>query len=318
MSIEALLSKSDGSDETIDLRAWQSRMIASDELLWIDAEALDADEIAIVRRAVGLSDKASESLETDRDRPVATVLEDAVEVVVLALADDDGDEPVALQIILGDEWVITRHEKPLPFLAEHRERISDQRDVGQLTPVQFLVSVLDWHIDRFLHAAEELERRVEELDDAALRREEDLLQSLVRMRRRIARVRRILGMHREVFAEMVRPDFIADMEEADTQALAHVNGRLERAIQALAQVREQLIGTFDIHMTRTAQRTNDIMRVLTLASVVLLPSVVLAGIMGMNFKVGLFDEANFFWAVVAAMVAMAVGAIATARWRGWL
>ena len=318
MSIEALLSRSDGSDETIDLRAWQPRQIASDELLWIDAEAPDAEEVASIRRAIGLSEKAAESLEADRDRPTATVLEDAVEVVVLALADDDADDPVALQIVLGDEWVITRHQEPLPFLAEHRDRIRDQRDVGQLTPVQFLVSVLDWHIDRFLHAAEELERRVEELDDAALRSDEDLLTSLVRMRRRIARVRRILGMHREVFAEMVRPDFIADMEEGDTQALAHVNGRLERAIQALAQVREMLIGTFDIHMTRTAQRTNDIMRVLTLASVVLLPSVVLAGIMGMNFKVGLFDEPNLFWVVVAAMVAMAIGALTTARWRGWL
>jgi magnesium transporter len=43
-------------------------------------------------------------------------------------------------------------------------------------------------------------------------------------------------------------------------------------------------------MTRTAQRTNDTMRLLTLASVILLPSVVLAGVMGMNFKVGLFED----------------------------
>jgi magnesium transporter len=318
VSIEALLSRSDGTDETIDLGRWQSRQIARDELLWIDAQSPDAEEVAIIRRAVGLGDRASESLGIARDRPTATVFDGAVEVVVLALPDDDDDEPVALHIILGDEWVVTRHADPLPFLDDHRERIRDQRDVGQLTPVQFLVSVLDWHIDRFLHAAEELEREVEELDDAALRREEDLLSSLVRMRRRIARVRRILGMHREVFAEMIRPDFIADMEKGDARALEHVNGRLERAIQALAQVREMLMGTFDIHMTRTAQRTNDIMRVLTLASVVLLPSVVLAGIMGMNFKVGLFDEPNLFWLVVAAMVAMAVGALGVARWRGWL
>jgi magnesium transporter len=318
VSIEALLSRSDGSDEPIDLRRWQSRRIARDELLWIDAESPNADEVTLVAAAVGLSESAGRSLETDRDRPSARVLEDAVEVVVLALANDDGDEPVALHIILGDEWVITRHDAPLGFLDEHRDRIRDQRDVGRLTPVQFLVSVLDWHIDRFLHSAEELERGVEELDDAALRRDEDLLSSLVRMRRRIARVRRILGMHREVFAEMIRPDFIADMEQGDAEALAHVNGRLERAIQALAQVREMLMGTFDIHMTRTAQRTNNIMRVLTLASVVLLPSVVLAGIMGMNFKVGLFDEPNLFWVVVAGMVVMAAGALATARWRGWL
>ena len=47
------------------------------------------------------------------------------------------------------------------------------------------------------------------------------------------------------------------------------------------------------------------MRVLTLASVILLPSVVLAGIMGMNFKVGLFDNPNLFWVVIGLMVVMA-------------
>ena len=79
-----------------------------------------------------------------------------------------------------------------------------------------------------------------------------------------------------------------------------------------------LIGTFDVHMTRTAQRTNDTMRVLTLASVILLPSVVLAGVMGMNFKVGLFDDPNVFWVVIGIMLAMAAAAVGIARWRGWL
>jgi magnesium transporter len=71
-------------------------------------------------------------------------------------------------------------------------------------------------------------------------------------------------------------------------------------------------------MTQTAQRTNDVMRILTIVNVVLLPAVVLAGVMGMNFKVGLFENANLFWVVIAAMVAVAVASIAVARWRRWL
>jgi magnesium transporter len=83
-------------------------------------------------------------------------------------------------------------------------------------------------------------------------------------------------------------------------------------------VREMLIGTFDVHMTGMAQRTNDVMRILTLASVVLLPSVVIAGVMGMNFKVGFFDQASLFFVVVAAMVLLALGTVIVARWRRWL
>ncbi len=79
-----------------------------------------------------------------------------------------------------------------------------------------------------------------------------------------------------------------------------------------------LIGTFDVHMTRTAQRTNDIVRVLTWASVILLPAVVVAGIMGMNFKVGIFDNPTFFWVVIGLMVIMAATTLLVARWRRWL
>ena len=44
----------------------------------------------------------------------------------------------------------------------------------------------------------------------------------------------------------------------------------------------------------------------TLATVILLPSTVLAGIMGMNFQLGLFDLVWVFWIVVAAMLGIAV------------
>ena len=121
-----------------------------------------------------------------------------------------------------------------------------------------------------------------------------------------------------MFAELVRPDFVADMDEAQSRALAHEAERLTRASDAVSHVREMLIGTFDVHMTRTAQRTNDIMRVLTWTSVILLPGVVLAGIMGMNFKVGLFDNPNMFWVVIGFMIFTAVVTLVVARWRGWL
>jgi Mg2+ and Co2+ transporter CorA len=206
----------------------------------------------------------------------------------------------------------------MQYLDDRRETIRDDRPVGRLSSVQFLVSLLDWHVDTFFSAAEKLEEEVDRLDDAALRSDRGLLHQLVRMRRRIARVRRILSQHREIFAELARPDFLPDLDSSEHEAIAGVARRLDRAGEAVAHTREMLIGTFDVHMTRTAQRTNDIMRVLTLASVILLPSVVIAGVMGMNFKVGFFDQPNVFWVVIGAMAAMALGTLGIARWRGWL
>ena len=316
--MRALLSKGDGSDEAIDLRAWGSRRLSQDELLWIDIESLDEGDLDVVRGAIRLSDDAAEALESEPGKPDATVLKDAVEVIVLPLADDDTQDPAPLRILMGNGWVITRHEVPMPSLDEHRARITDQREVGQLTSLEFLVSLLDWHVDSFFRAAEELEAEVDDLDDAALRRDDDLLQDLVAMRRRIAKVRRIVSVHREVFAELMRPGFLTGLEEGESNALRHLADRLERAGEGVANVREMLIGTFDVHMTRTAQRTNDTMKILTLASVILLPSVVVAGIMGMNFKVPIFENSSLFFVVVGFMAVMAVVTLLVARWRHWL
>jgi len=74
----------------------------------------------------------------------------------------------------------------------------------------------------------------------------------------------------------------------------------------------------DIVMTRTSQRTNDIMRVLTVISSVLLPAVVVGGVMGMNFHPAFFDEPSYFFVVVGIMVALAVLTLFLARRRGWL
>ena len=318
MSIEALLSRADGSDEAVDLESMAPRRIAKDELLWVDLLAPTADEVTLVRDVLKLDDRAADALEHVPDRPSVTVQDGAVEVTAFEVAADGKRKAGALQILVGSGWIVTNHVDELPYLAEHRERITDQREVGRLTPVEFLVTILDWHVEQFFAAATSLETEVDRLDDAALGSDRDLLQRLVEMRRRIAEVRRVHGAHRELFAELARPDFLPEVSQDETDALAAMTQRLDRAGEAISYVREMLLGTFDVHMTRVAQRTNDVMRVLTLASVILLPSVVIAGIMGMNFKVGLFENPNLFWVVIAVMVVLAIATLAIARQRGWL
>jgi magnesium transporter len=318
VSLRALLSRADGSDVEIDLAEWTAERVRDDQLLWVDLDRPDEGELDELRRALALDDGLSDALASVPTAPDARVYARGTEVVILALATALEDDPVPVRILGGDGWVVTHRTADVPFIDEHWARIQDQRAIGVLTPLEFLASLLDRHVDTFFEAAEALEGEVDKLDDAALRATGNLLTRLVAMRRRIAHVRGILTPHRELAAELLRPDFLHSEDERASAALNAVGQRLDRAGDAMSRAREMLIGTFDVHMTRTAQRTNDTMRLLTLASVILLPSVVLAGIMGMNFKVGLFDQANLFYVVVGLMVLMALVTLAVARWRKWV
>ncbi len=71
-------------------------------------------------------------------------------------------------------------------------------------------------------------------------------------------------------------------------------------------------------MTRTAQRTNDVMKVLTIATVVLLPGSLIAGLLGMNVPMPVsHDDPLTFWIVVVGMAVLAVVILAWLRFRRW-
>ena len=103
-----------------------------------------------------------------------------------------------------------------------------------------------------------------------------------------------------------------DLENPDEDEIAHL-------VDTLRDTRESIVGSFDVLLPSTGQRTNEIVKVLTLASVVLLlPGALIAGVMGMNFKVGIFETAAYFWVVIGIIVAVIVATLAVARAREWI
>ena len=80
-----------------------------------------------------------------------------------------------------------------------------------------------------------------------------------------------------------------------------------------------VVGSFELFTTRTAQRTNDTMKVLTFFTVLLGTLAVVAGVLGMNFAAPFFDSGmRGFWIAIGSMAAIAVLAMLVARWRDWL
>jgi len=236
--------------------------------------------------------------------------------------DARADEAPWLDILAGPDLVITSHEQPLEFLAGMDDRIERDTTLGLLRSTQFVASLLDSVITTYYRAIDTIEDEADELDGAALRDKgrRALLEDLVAVRQRIARLRRLLASQRDVFASLADADFteVAGDKESAPAFLA-VATRFEGAFAAVGSARESILGSFDIYMTRTAQRTNDVMKVLALATVLLLPGSVIAGLLGMNVIVPLDkDSPMSFWIVVAGVALLAIALLGIARARRWL
>jgi magnesium transporter len=92
----------------------------------------------------------------------------------------------------------------------------------------------------------------------------------------------------------------------------------ERIWDMLENDKEVVEALEDTNESVISHRVNDILRVLTSISVIVLPLTLLASIWGMNVGVPGEGDMTAFWVIAAVMVALLVGMVAYFRRRGWL
>ena len=209
------------------------------------------------------------------------------------------------------------------FSTRFRERACGSGDTGRLDGLELLADLLEWVLESYFDAFEDIELVLEDIDTTSMApgdvdSKDEVLGRLVDVRREIGRLRRALNSHREMLLALTRPELEAIASSESAERFSSLRARLDEAVQAARDSRESVVGSFDVLIASTGQRTNDIMKVLTLASVLILPGTLLAGIMGMNFKLGLFGEEMYFWIVLAAMVVIALATLGIARIRDWI
>ena len=92
----------------------------------------------------------------------------------------------------------------------------------------------------------------------------------------------------------------------------------ERIWDLLDNFKEVVDGLEDTNESVIAHRQNNVLRILTVVSVILLPLTLITGIFGMNVHFPGFDTSWAFWTVAGVMLTTAVGLIVFFRRKGWL
>ena len=314
----------DRHDQSLDLDAALKRRPTERQLLWIDiADEIDPERVRRMAEAFELDRSTVQALLVTGDVPHLEVHGSYLHVRVAVEPNDrHPDETPWLDVVGGNNVVVTSHRKTIRFLDDLDDRIQADTSFGLLDASTFMASVLSAAVTSYFAAVDAIEDEVDLLDAKSLRDDgrHQLLDDLVVVRRRIARLRRVLTDHRQLFASLGGAELVKLTDNPDSAtAFKAVSERFESAIGAVEDSREVLIGSFEVYMTRTAQRTNDVMKVLALATVLLLPGSLVAGLLGMNMIIPLpEDDPMMWWIVVGAVVAFAILILLIARYRRWL
>jgi Mg2+ and Co2+ transporter CorA len=287
-------------------------------------ESRDRAVLDEVAAAVGINDHLASQLAKETGQAQLVEHPDHIHLVLQAMDLPDEEQDSAnliareIDLVAGRNWVVSVHSEDVPALDRVDSLSVGESRFGALDATGFLATIVDEVLAGYLRVAQAIEMEIDRLDERALRTNpsDDVLVRVVALRRRVGTVRRSLTPHRMALSALARPEM--ELFEELGRPWPALNDRLDRAIEAVENLRELLLGTFEIHMGRAAQQANDIMKRLTMLSAVLLPAVVLAGVMGMNFQMPFFQDTTNFWFVVGAMGAFGVTLLVIARWRRWL
>lgn len=327
MSVRVRRFTASDLDREVSLEDVQRENVRSDELVWIDVDGETDERIREIADRLALPPDAIQGLLRPRDRTELERYSRELRLRMVAAqpstVEGNGQgsatpvELVPIGFLAAANLVVTVHEGPIIGFQQFVDHIHGDTRLGKLDAASFLTALIDSVLTVYLALVETVERRIDALDEQALRSKdtEFYLNEVVALRRRVALLRRSLAPLRVTLAPLARPDLeIPGLGEAWPGLL----DRLERTIDTVENARELIIGSFDVFMARNAERTNDIMKALTILNAVLLPAVVVAGVMGMNFALGFFKNDSNFWFVIGAMVTLAILILGFSRLRRWI
>ena len=308
---------------------WAESLHGLDEnqVLWLDLMDASEDEVAEVLDRLELGDAAEMRLGDPEGKPGIEQREGHLRVTAVAVSDVERDparERIVVDCFLGSNWVLTAHSAGIAVLDDFRKVAEGKGEVGLLDAPSFLSILLGWVITSYLRAFDEIEETLDQFDVKALANPtndpEEEIELLSDARHRVGRLRRTLAPHREVFAALSHSEFDPLSSEESAERFVALTARVDAALASARDARDGIASSFDVLIVRTEHRTNEIMKVLTLASILLLPGALLAGVAGMNvnFNAHTFTHSPLFWFVVIAIILIAVLTLALARLRQWI
>lgn len=222
-----------------------------------------------------------------------------------------------LHMFLGPDWLISVHEKNHDAFdalfkrvdAEPANTIGRGPDFVAYLLADALVDRNFPLLDSFNDAIETLEERIfTEAPTAAL------MQEAFEIKRALVLVRRVLSPQRDVVGLLSRRG-IPQVQERTALYFRDVYDHLVRVYEQLEAARDLVGNVVDAYLSVVANRTGDITKQLTIFASIFMPLSFVVGFFGQNFDV--LARLPFFFAMLAAMVAVPLSMIWWFKHKGW-
>ena len=190
-----------------------------------------------------------------------------------------------LHAFLGRSFLVTVHSDGLPALDGVFRRVAGERALFERGPDFVYYLVADALCDSNFPVVEQISDELDDIEEAVLAAPSKThLHRTYSLRKVLVQMRKVLSPQRDVLAVLLRQGGGACVRPENALYFRDVHDHLVRINESLESGRDLLGNCVDAYLSAVGQRTNEIMKQLTILSAVMLPLSFLAGFFGMNFE----------------------------------
>jgi magnesium transporter len=224
-----------------------------------------------------------------------------------------------INVYLSSDLIVTVHFGKSLAVAEVEKKATVGNGQHLSRPDKILHAILDIVVDRYLPTLDHIGDTIDDVeDDLLISPKPQHLETIFSLKRGLLQFRRAVSSQRELLNAIVR-DNSPFIQEDMTTYYRDIYDHVVRAMDLVETYRDLLGGGLDIYLTQMANRTNDIVKGLTILATIMLPLTLITGYFGMNFEyMPLLKNPNGIWYCTGSLLFISLVMLAYFKFKTWL
>ena len=298
--------------------------LSANGLTWVHLDQPTAVEATLLAERFGFHELDIEDVLSKRQRPKIDEYPDYVFVVLHFPFYDKTVQRLnaaELDVFLGPDFLITLPNvelHPVTYLFRRCQDDPERReDLFSKGSGYLLYHVLDDLFDYCFPILDKIGHKLDRIEDEMFEgRSDEVVRDISNAKQEIISYRKIIKPERATLRVLERHTQRFLPEDLELY-FDDINDAAERIWDLLDNYKEVVEGLESTNESVISHRQNDVLRVLTVFSVIVIPLTLIASIFGMNVAFPGEGTREAFWIILAMLGAMLAGLLAFFRWRRW-
>ncbi|RME85025.1 MAG: magnesium and cobalt transport protein CorA [Caldilineae bacterium] len=294
-------------------------------LVWVNCIAPTSEDMAYLRERFGFHPLDLEDCLSTIERPKIDEYDDYMFIVMHFPRYHSARKvtrPSEVDFFIGPNFFVTVHDgalKPMQRIWQACRESSEERQYWMGKGAgRLLYNILDRMVDYVFPMLNKIGGKISRIEENMFTQDmPDILQEISLLRRDIIALRRVMRPQLSILHNLERKERPYLQEDLDVY-FGDVADAFARAGDIADEYHEVIEGLSATADSVTSYRINEIMRILTVISVIMLPLTLISGIYGMNIDLPLDEHPYSFFYVMALMLLVSISMLIYFRHRRWL